>query len=129
EELAKVAVFVPGEVVAVRLAERPQPLDLQALPGVVLPHQLARGEADALAAREQRFSRPPLTVAFEREEQGCEARGAEPAGSGDRLDVGEHGAELSPPGAAEPAEQAFCGDERRKILAVGRIADRAGGAQ
>ena len=68
EQLAQVGVFVAGGI-AVALAEGGEPLDLDPLAGVVLPDELARGEADALVAAEQRFGRPPVAVAFERQEQ------------------------------------------------------------
>ena len=50
QQLAQVGVFVSAEVVAVGLAEGPEPLDLDALTGVVLPHEQAAGKADAHAA-------------------------------------------------------------------------------
>src|SRR6202023_2770302 len=129
QELAQVGVFVAGEKVAVGLAERAEPLDLEALPGVVLPHELARGKAEAISAREQRLGRPPVAVAFEREEERGQPRGAQRAGGGDRLDVREPRPELNPPRTTEPAKRAFGRDQRSIVLPVDVFADRPARAE
>ena len=105
EQFAQRAVLVAGEVVAVGLAERPEPLDLDPLPGVVLPHEPAFGEAHALVGREQRAGRPPLAVACEREEERGQARGDEAALCGDLLDVREHRVELGEARAAQALDR------------------------
>ena len=69
EHFAQRFVVVPVVVVAVGLAEGRQPLDLDALPWVVLPHQAAARHAHVLVGGGQRLVAPPLDVAFEREHQ------------------------------------------------------------
>ena len=94
-------VRAPAEEVAVGLAERPEPLDLDPLARVVLPDELAAREADALPVAEQRPGRPPLPVALEREHQAGQARRREHAGGGDLVEVGEDRPELDPARAAQ----------------------------
>ena len=111
EQLAQVGVFVAREVVAVGLAEGAEPLDLDALAGVVLPHELAAGEADALAA-----ARAAVRSSTS---GGCvRASGTRPAGArrqqargGHRLHVGEDAAQL---GAARAAIAARRSVSRRR---------------
>ena len=58
----------------VGLAERPEPLDLQALAGVVLPDDPAARELTRAPGGEERRGRPPLAVALQRQEQRGQAR-------------------------------------------------------
>jgi hypothetical protein len=95
-------------VVVARLLEEPvgaaegaQPLDLDPLPGVVLPHHLAAREHHALAVAQQRALRPPRAVALQGEEDERRAGGREQARLRDRAGVGEHGVELAPARAVE----------------------------
>ena len=118
EQLAQVRVFVRREV-AVALAEGPQPLDLQALAGVVLPHDLAVGERDPLRGAQQWFGGPPLAVAFQCQEHDRQPRGDQLVGGGERLGGAEHGLQFGAAGAAEVADGAFGGHVDRQILAVG----------
>ncbi len=123
-QLAQVGVFMTGEEEAVALAERGQPLDLDALSGVVLPDQLARRKANPVAAREQRFGRPPEAVAFEREEHCRQPRGDQLPGAGHLLHVAQHGAQLGAAGAADPPDGTFRGNVDAVVLAVGELGDR-----
>ena len=123
-------------VVAARLLEEPvgapegaQPLDLDPLPGVVLPHELAAGEHHALAVAQQRARRPPGAVALQREEDERGAGGGEQAGRRDCAGVGDHGVELAPARAVELVP-------RRLGVVVGlgprvvvKLVDGAGGEQ
>ena len=104
-EQAPQALVVLGVPVPVGLAERPEPLHLQALAGIELPHQAARAEAHALAVAQERPSRPPHPVALEREEGERRALGGQQPAGGQRAHVREHGAELAPALAAEAAER------------------------
>ena len=63
EQLAQIVVVGLRLPQRVGLAEGPEPLDLQAFPGVVLPDQRAALETHALAVAQQAPVRPPLPVA------------------------------------------------------------------
>ena len=123
-------------VVAARLLEEPvgpaegaQPLDLDPLPGVVLPDELAAGEHHALAVAQQRPLRPPGAVALQGEEDERGAGGGEQARLRDGAGVGDHGVELAPARAVELLQ-------RRLGVVVGlgprvvvELVDGAGGEQ
>ena len=87
EQLAQVVVVRARLPQRVGLAERPEPLDLQALAGVVLPDERAALKAHALAVAQQPPARPPLPVARDRLEERRQPRDDEVAAGGDRVEV------------------------------------------
>ena len=97
--------------VAVELAERAEPLDLDAVAGIELEDELGAGEADALAAAQQPLRRPPLDVALERQEQAREPAGRELLARRHALEVGDDAAELDLARARSAASRAR---ERRR---------------
>ena len=119
EHLAQLRVLVPLVVVAVGLAEGRQPLDLDPLPGVVLPHQPAARNAHVLVGARQRFVAPPLDVAFERQHQRGQPRGDQLAGRGDLLHVGDHAAQFGAARAAQVLDGVQRVGVRRGVFAVG----------
>ena len=98
---AREAVVVLGGVGGVGLAERAQPLHLDALARVELPDELAAREAHALAVAQQRPLGPPGPVALEGQERLGRARRRQPPRPGQRGEVGRDRAELRAPRAPE----------------------------
>ncbi len=130
EERGQAGVVGPaGEEVAVGLAECAEPLDLEPLTGVVLPDELAPGEADPLPVGEQRAGRPPLAVALERDDEPGQARRREHPGGGDPVEVGQDGRELVPPRPAQAPERAPGVEQGRPVAVPGRLVDQLGGEQ
>jgi hypothetical protein len=129
EQRAQVRVATRGVEEPVPAPERAQPLDLDPLPGVVLPEELAAREPDALAVAQQRPLRPPGAVALQGQEDQGGAAGGEQAGRGQLARVGDHSGQL-------PAAHAVELLQRRLGVVVGLgprvvvgLVDRSGGQQ
>ena len=104
-----------GEIGAVVLIVEPirgtectQPLHLDSLPGVVLPHEVAVGEADALPVGQKRSGRPPLRVLLQREDQLWQSRGGQGAAVSDSRERARHRAELCLARAAKASDRRSC---------------------
>ena len=111
----------------VGLAEVGEHLELDALPGVVLPHELRALEADALGACEQRSLRPPRRVGRDRQEERVQPRDRQRAARGHAREVGDHPAELALALAGQPGaggERVLPGLQAGVVLL---LRDRPGG--
>jgi hypothetical protein len=123
EQLREVGVLVAPHPVG--LAPGAEPLDLDPVAGVVLPDQVAAGEADAGAGRQQRPGRPPRVVALQRLDQRGEPRGGDLAARGHALLVGVDALERLLAGAAELADQHPRAPEGRQRPVVAGLVDLA----
>ena len=108
-------------VQVVGLLEGGERMKLKALAGEVLEQDLAAAEAHLVAGSGVGHTRPVLAVALELEERHGHASCAEAAPQGQRLDRGEHVAQLGRAGAAEAAERAHV-TGRRSHASGGRRA-------
>ena len=91
------ALLPAGTPQTVRLPEVGERLDLEPVARVVLEDQLAARERDPLPARRERAGRPVLRVALELQEEGRHAAGGQLVGTSDRLERGDHRAQLVAP--------------------------------
>jgi hypothetical protein len=109
--------------------EGAEPLDLDPLAGVVLPHELAAGERQPLPVAQQPAAGPPRAVALQREEGERGARGGEQAAGGERAGVVEDGAELAAARAVQLPQRLLRVVVGLVPRVVGGLVDGAGGEQ
>ena len=127
--LAELRVVAAREEQVVHPRERPEPLDLDALPGVVLPRQPAPGEAHAVPVGQQRAVLPPVGVAADRQHQVGQARSRHEAARGHLVRAPQHPGEVGAAAALELLQGAARAAVLLGVLSSLRVVERARGAQ
>ena len=109
-----------GGVEPVRPAEAAELLQLDALTGVVLPHDARAPELHPLAVGQQGPTGPPLLIDLQGEKQRGQPRGGQLVGLGDHVQIGDHRPELGRPRPAKVPLYGLGAAQLREVLASGR---------